>query len=95
MSLEENPAVLQTEQNEIMREQARGEWKKWEDLSDAIKAKFKNAEEHQAWVQKRIHRGIEVTMLLRRSNTGPAKPGSKRAGKKPLDLDAINADILS
>lgn len=72
-------AKLKAEQDEIMREQASGAWdKEGVDLD---------------WVRSRIKRGIEVTALLRRTNTGPAKPKSKRRGGK-VDIEAITEELL-
>lgn len=50
---------------------------------------------HERFVALRVKRGIAIAMELRRSNTGPARPGSKRAAaKKTVDLEAITQDIL-
>ncbi len=76
-------AKLKAEQDEIMREQASGIWDK---NKDDLK--------HQAWVMSRIKRGIVVTALLRRTNTGPAKPKSKRRGGAKIDIEAITEELL-
>jgi hypothetical protein len=74
-------AKLKAEQDEIMREQASGAWDR------------KGVDPE--WVRTRIKRGIEVTALLRRTNTGPAKPkSSRRGGKGKVDVEAITEELL-
>jgi hypothetical protein len=73
---------LKSELDEILKEQAGGKWE--------------NAD--PTWVQSRVKRTIELTSILRRTNTGPAKPKSARAkGKRgpSVDLASIKADLLS
>lgn len=80
-------AKLKSEQDEIMREQASGAWDKPFD--------GESQEAFELRVQQRIRRGIEVTSELRRTNTGPPKSkASAKRGKKVIDLEAINRELL-
>jgi hypothetical protein len=75
---------LKAELVEITKEQASGAWDKAE------------AEGRAEWVQSRVKRAIELTSILRRTNTGPAKPKGARASKKTKpDAASIKADLLS
>lgn len=71
-------ARLRKEQQEIMVEQASGAW----DQPDV----------KPEWLQARVRRGIEIASILRRTNTGPAKPA--KAGRKKVDIEAVEASLL-
>ena len=81
---------------DIQREQHMGTWDFKGNENDE-KAK----EAHDVYVLSRVRRGIELTALLRRSNTGPAKATGTRASKarkgtKSQDeLKAIEDELLS
>ena len=82
-----------------MAEQASGAWDwpcKGIDLNSSTIKTFTSKEEHDEWVRQRVARGIIVASMLRRTNTGPAKAtGVRGKGKKKVDLEAINDDLLS
>ena len=95
-------AKLKAEQNEIMREQAGGAWgpagqmtseERFKQLSAEYQKKYGTPAAFDEAVHLRIKRGIEVTALLRRTNTGPAKAKSKRRGGK-VDIEAITEELL-
>lgn len=89
---EPDPAVLRAEFNEIMRESDSGRFNYQGDPNDK-EAMAKHAE----WVRSRVKRGIELSTILRRQNTGPAraKPAGRGRGKKPaIDQAAILQNLL-
>lgn len=75
---------LKAELDDILKEQAGGRWDEAEKEGKAD------------WVQLRVRRCIELTSILRRTNTGPAKAGGRGKTKKPkMDLESIKNDLLS
>lgn len=90
---EPDPAVLRMEFNEIMRASDAGEFEYKGDPND-VKAKA----EHEEKTRLRIRRGIELSQILRRQNTGPAKPKAagraKRGSKLAIDAAAAAAKLL-
>ena len=105
MTVEPSPTTPQDlmawnkELMDIQKEQHEGKWNAPEIQDPQALAA------HAEYVRNRVRRGIELTALLRRSNTGPAKPDGARAkaasgkGKKPkytaAELQAIEDDLLS
>lgn len=88
---EADVAAWMNELRQIQLEQHEGKWNFTGDEKDA-----EAMANHAEYVRSRVRRGIELTALLRRSNTGPAKPGGKRAGRKapPIDLQAVEDELL-
>lgn len=88
-----DPAVLRAEFNEIMRASEAGDFD-FKGNKDDAQAKAA----HDEAVRKKIARGIELSAILRRQNTGPAKakaPGGKRGAKRPaIDTAAAMAELL-
>jgi len=79
---------LKAELDDLLKEQASGRWDK--------PLEGETNEIHEAWVQGRVRRTIELTSILRRTNTGPAKAKGARGKAKPkLDIASIKADLLS
>lgn len=86
---------------DIQKEQHEGRWNAPETQDPEALAR------HAEHVRSRVRRGIELTALLRRSNTGPAKPegarakaasGTGKSKKKSFsaeELQAIEDDLLS
>lgn len=90
--VEIDPAILRAEFNEIMRASEAGEFEFKGEPNDA-QAKAT----HDEAVRKKIARGIELSAILRRQNTGPAKPKAAKAGrgKRPtVDVAAAMAELL-
>ena len=84
---DEDVILLTRERDNLRNEQLSG---KWDEPSAGV-----SQEAHDKFVQTQLRRAIEINSILRRTNTGPAKPGSKRASrKKPIDIEAIRADLL-
>lgn len=67
MLSEPNPLHLKGELDDLIKEQAGGGW----DFKEGDK------QAHDTWVSSRVKRCIELTALLRRTNTGPAKAGGR------------------
>ena len=91
--VEIDPAILRSEFNEIMRASEAG----FDYQGDPADAQAKAA--HDEAVRKKIARGIELSAILRRQNTGPAKAktptGRARKGSKPaIDTAAAMAELL-
>ena len=91
---EPDPAILRMEFNEIMRASDAGEFEYKGNPND-LKAKA----EHEEKTRQRIRRGIELSQILRRQNTGPAKPKAaggraKRSSKLAIDAAAAAAKLL-
>lgn len=87
---EPDPALLRAEFNEIMRASESGEFEYKGDPNDKdAMAKFAEA------VRLKVKRGIELSQILRRQNTGPAraKPASK-GRRKSVDTKAAIANLL-
>lgn len=81
--------ALVAELEALKREQLEGKWEL------AAKAEAQTLEDFDTWVCLQIRRCIELTQILRRTNTGPAKPGGKRGGKKrEVDFAAIEKELL-
>jgi len=75
--LEVDEPRLRHEQAQIMREQSSGLWNEWE----------AKGEGHR--VEARVRTGIAIAAILRRQNTGPAKPASKRKLKETVNLEDL------
>lgn len=90
--VEIDPAILRAEFNEIMRASEAGF--DFKGNKDDVQAKAA----HDEAVRKKIARGIELSAILRRQNTGPAKAkttGGKRGAKRPaIDTAAAMAELL-
>jgi hypothetical protein len=74
---------LKAELDSIQIQQAKGGWER------------QPGEAQSAWedrVAAIVRRGIEITALLRRANTGPAKPKSRT--KRVVDMEAITRELL-
>ena len=77
--------TLNAELKALPAEQLEGKWEKQPE------------EAEDAWAtrqQLKVRRCIEITQILRRTNTGPAKPAKGR-GKKQVNLQAITDELLS
>jgi len=74
---------LKAELDSIQIQQAKGGWEKQPGETQA---------QWEDRVAAIVRRGIEITALLRRANTGPAKPKSR--GKKIVDMEAITRELL-
>lgn len=81
-----------TELDKLRKEQQDGEWE-YKGSPDDKKA----LEAHSEALQLKARRCIELTRLLRRANTGPAKAsgarGKSRARKAPTDIATIRAGL--
>lgn len=86
--LSPDPLELERELKEIRKEQLSGAWSTEGKEGEALL-------KLEAHIQTRIKRAIEITAILRRTNTGPAKAKTSRAKKAAIDLDALNNDLLS
>ena len=75
--LEVEEPRLRHEQAQIMREQSSGLWNEWEAKGEGHK------------VEARVRTGIAIAAILRRQNTGPAKPASKRKLKETVNLEDL------
>lgn len=86
---EPDPALLRAEFNEIMRAAEAGEFDYKGDPNDVqAKAKF------EEMVRQKVRRGIELQTILRRQNTGPAKPKAAGRGRKSAKAAPDQAAIL-
>lgn len=83
---QEDLLKLEQELRDIRKEQLSGAWATEGKEGDALST----LELH---IQSRIKRAIEITAILRRTNTGPAK--AKGRSKKSVDIDALNDALLS
>jgi len=75
--------ALQNELNQLMKDQAAGLFEKQPSETD---------EQWKARSAARVKRGIEITLILRRTNTGPAAP-KKRKGKN-IDMEGLAKNLL-
>ena len=76
--------ALQNELNQLMKDQAAG------------LLNLQPNESEDAWKErtaKRVKRGIEITSILRRTNTGPAAPKTKRKLAKQ-DMEGLAKNLL-
>ena len=95
-----DPSLLIRELEELKAEQQRGTWGPKDDRLEWFKANlpegFQPSEDGLSkfdfWVSSRIKRGIELTAILRRTNTGPARP--KGRSKKAVDVEAVRNFLL-
>ena len=74
--LEVEEPRLRQEQAQIMKEQSSGLWNEWETKGEGHK------------VEARVRTGIAIAAILRRQNTGPAKPSKKKI------KDVVNLEEL-
>jgi hypothetical protein len=75
--------ALDNELKQNMRDQASGKWEKQANETQ---------EQCDARVQKIVRRCVELTSILRRSNTGPAAPKKRGArAAKQLDEKALQS----
>lgn len=82
-----DPAALHREFNDYVAAQARGEFDYKGDPNDA-----KARAEFEARAFEKFKRAIELTAILRRANTGPAK-AKKGTSRKKADSSLSAAEI--
>jgi len=76
--------ALQNELNQLMKDQAAGLLEKQPSESE---------EQWKLRTAARVKRGIEITSILRRSNTGPAAPKARKARSKQ-DMEGLAKNLL-
>ena len=74
---------LSNELSQLMKDQAAGMLEPQKGETD---------EQWQTRTALRVKRGIEITSILRRSNTGPAAPRKRKAAK--ADLEGLAKNLL-
>ena len=77
---------LERELKKIRQAQLSGAWSPGDKAGSELEA-------HETMVQQKVKRAIEILSLQRRSNTGPAK--AKGRGKKSINLEALNSEMLA
>lgn len=79
--------MLIAELEALKKEQMEGKWK------PEAKLEAQTPDDFEVWVSSRIRRGVELTTILRRSNTGPAN-SKKKPSKKAANMEAVKAALL-
>ena len=88
-------ATLMVELDQLQAEQLALEAQGF--IADPTKPDWENqkaAKDFEETLRKKVMRQLEILALLRRTASGPARAGGKRAKRAPLDLEALESSVF-